>query len=134
QKGPLSWQHAEQIVLKVAKALAYAHDPGVLHRDIKPANILIGDDQDVRVIDFGLTGMAAGSGPVGTPLYMAPDQGLGLEFDRRSDIYSLGCVIFEMISGRCPFVGESSAETLRLHASSEIPLGFLGSDACPMPG
>ena len=129
QKGPLSWQHAEQIVLKVAKALAYAHDHGVLHRDIKPANILIGDDQDVRVIDFGLTGMAAGSGPVGTPLYMAPDQGLGLEFDRRSDIYSLGCVIFEMISGRCPFVGESSAETLRLHASSEIPLGFLGSDA-----
>lgn len=126
QRGPLPWSQAAKILMEVARALAYAHDHGVLHRDIKPANILIGD-QDVRVIDFGLTGIAAGSGPVGTPIYMAPDQGLGLEYDERSDIYSFGCVTFEMLSGRCPFVGGSSAETLRLHASSEVPLQYLDS-------
>ncbi|MCB9470260.1 MAG: serine/threonine protein kinase [Candidatus Obscuribacterales bacterium] len=126
QRGPLPWSQAAKILMEVARALAYAHEHGVLHRDIKPANILIGD-QDVRVIDFGLTGIAAGSGPVGTPLYMAPDQGLGLEYDERSDIYSFGCVTFEMLSGRCPFVGGSSAETLRLHASSEVPLQYLDS-------
>ncbi|MCA9817992.1 MAG: serine/threonine protein kinase, partial [Cyanobacteria bacterium HKST-UBA01] len=133
QNGPLSWQDAENIVLQIARALAYAHDHGVLHRDIKPANILIGDSE-VRIIDFGLASMAAGSGPVGTPLYMAPDQGLGLDYDKRSDIYSFGCVVFEMLSGRCPFVGDSSSETLRLHASAEIPfqyLPFLGSEQEP---
>jgi len=117
---------------KLADALSYAHTANVLHRDLKPSNILISfeDEQiDVHLIDFGVakmqehlrTTMTNGTTLVGTPAYMSPDQALGHSFDRRSDIYSLGCILFEAITGEQPFVASSPLETISMHAHAEAP-------------
>jgi serine/threonine-protein kinase len=120
---PLPIDEAIRYGIEIADALAYAHAAGVLHRDIKPGNILITEGHAL-VADFGagrwlqrdaddaLTQPGYG---VGTPLYVSPEQGAGDEdLDARSDIYSLGCVIHEMLTGRPPFVGRSSTETIAL--------------------
>jgi serine/threonine-protein kinase len=122
--GPLPVDEAIQFGREIADALSYAHAAGVLHRDIKPGNILITQGH-VLVADFGAsrwlkpgdddeTITQPGYG-VGTPLYVSPEQGAGDEdLDARSDIYSLGCVIHEMLTGRPPFVGRTSTETIAL--------------------
>ncbi len=122
-------EDALQVAQEVADALAYAHQHDVLHRDIKPENILLEAGHAV-VADFGLArALTAASGhtvsragiAVGTPVYMSPEQGAGSrELDGRSDVYSLGCVLYEMLAGRPPFAGETPQEVLAQHALEPV--------------
>ena len=98
------------IVAQVADGLAYAHENGIVHRDIKPPNIMVLDSGLVKITDFGIALLPAGSrtlaGAVfGSPKYMSPEQVIGREVDGRADIYSLGAVLYEMLTGFPPFVG-----------------------------
>lgn len=115
---PLGHDYAIEIIRQVGTGLAYAHENGVIHRDVKPSNILISNDGRVLLADFGLavapdaptltqTGTVAG-----TPAYMSPEQVMGKPVDGRSDIFSLGIVFYELLTGRKPFSGESAAELL----------------------
>jgi serine/threonine protein kinase len=106
-----------EIVYKCAKALAYAHLRGVIHRDIKPSNIMLTQDSDVRIIDFGIA-LVAGSeisrieGIAGSPSYMSPEQVQSLELTNRSDLYSLGAVMYELLTGVRPFRAGNLAKLL----------------------
>lgn len=128
----LSAKRTVEIMLQVADGLQHAHDESIVHRDIKPSNIMMTplDDgkEHAKVVDFGLarildsddqklsqTGEAFGS-----PLYMSPEQCLGGEIDPRTDIYGLGCVIYECLSGNVPFRGKTFMETFNLHISGEL--------------
>ncbi|HEY5102654.1 MAG TPA: serine/threonine-protein kinase [Steroidobacteraceae bacterium] len=97
-----------EIIFKCAKALHYAHSRGVIHRDIKPSNIMLTQDSDVRIIDFGIALVADSEissidGIAGSPSYMSPEQVQSLELTNRSDLYSLGAVMYELLSGSRPF-------------------------------
>ncbi len=135
ERGPLPVDVALTVIRRVAEALAHAHERGVYHRDVKSSNIvLLGGENavpDVRVIDFGVAGMKQvidtpsteqGDTIVGTPAYMSPDQAQGCEYDQRSEIYSLGCVMFETLTGRPPFLGETALETISKHAHEQAPM------------
>jgi serine/threonine-protein kinase len=131
REGPLPLPRVQHIADAVAGALDYAHSEQVLHRDIKPANILLDGDR-VVVCDFGVARaveIAAGdtissSGLVlGTPAYMSPEQAMGSEVDERTDVYSLGCVIYEMLAGEPAFTGATSqAVVARLVSEEPRPL------------
>ncbi|HTR19236.1 MAG TPA: serine/threonine-protein kinase, partial [Gemmatimonadales bacterium] len=129
RKGPLPVEAAVRLAGEVAGALAYAHAQGIVHRDIKPENILIQSGHAV-VTDFGIArAVSVAGGPgltgtgvtVGTPLYMSPEQIVGDPVDGRSDVYSLGCVLYEMMAGSPPFSGTTSLAVLAGHASDPIP-------------
>lgn len=135
----LSPQESIFIILKVCDAISYAHEQGVLHRDIKPGNIIllsesIGDEGvDVRLIDFGIAKTKNnieiefpeekhGEREIaGSPLYMSPDQANGMDYDERSEIYSICCVLFKMVTGEPPYLGENAIGTLRMHLESDVP-------------
>lgn len=122
-----------QIFGRLADALHYAHLHNVFHRDIKPANILIRDGSDgidVRLIDFGVATVKENTGfvtefqsktLVGTPAYMSPDAVSGQEYDARSEVYALGCVLFEAVAGRPPFEGETALQVLAKHVDQQAP-------------
>ena len=114
--GPMKIEDAVEIAGQTARALAVAHDKGVVHRDIKPANILIaqsgsGRERQARLMDFGLAQLTGGSkiskgqSMLGTVAYMSPEQAKGIDVDRRADIWALGAILYEMLSGRMPFEG-----------------------------
>jgi serine/threonine-protein kinase len=111
---------APEIPLQVLQGLGYAHDRGIIHRDIKPANILLTTSGQAKIADFGiarLTDHAAtiGSAMIGTPSYMAPEQLAGDPVDRRADLFAVGAILYEMLTGRPPFAGHTVTETaLRL--------------------
>jgi serine/threonine-protein kinase len=109
-QGPLSVEHAASLFEQVARGLGYAHSKGIIHRDLKPSNILLDDQGNAYLSDFGLAKMVEGSPEitksghlVGTPLYMAPEMLRGEEIDQRADIYSLGMVLYHMLVGRPGF-------------------------------
>jgi len=107
-----------QIVYKVAKALHYAHSRGVVHRDVKPSNILLTQDGDVRIVDFGIALVSDSEisrleGVAGSPAYMSPEQVQGHPLDARSDLYSLGAVMYEMLCGQRPFRAAALGKLLR---------------------
>ena len=124
--GPLPIRRAIDYAAQVAQGLAAAHEHGIVHRDIKPENLLIGRDGRVKILDFGLAKLidadatadtaptltAHGMGPLGTAAYMSPEQARGGRVDHRSDLFSLGVVLYEMISGVAPFRRPSPAETM----------------------
>ena len=130
--GALAYDEAFAVTLKVAEALAYAHHKGVVHRDIKPENVRVRRDLaglHVKVLDFGiarLTDEAAtrltveGSG-VGTPRYMAPEQITGGTIDARTDVYALGLVLFEMLTGRKAFDGKSASQLMWAQLNEPVP-------------
>ena len=124
---PLPWQGALPVILQVLEALDYAHRRGVLHRDVKPENIVIDREGTVKVMDFGIA-HALGAARmtrervvVGTLEYMSPERVLNREMDQRSDLYSVGVLLFEMLCGRLPFEGESEYELLRSQVEAEPP-------------
>ena len=130
REAPLSVPRAAEISSQIANGLAAAHDVGVVHRDIKPANVLIDQGGRVVLTDFGLArAMAAdakvtiGSAMIGTPSYMAPEQVRGETVGPRTDLYALGAVLYEMLTGRCPFVRDGVVATAmaRLEADPEDP-------------
>jgi eukaryotic-like serine/threonine-protein kinase len=130
REGQLAVEDALVIARQVASALAYAHDHDILHRDIKPENILLAHGQAV-VADFGIARAIRAAGGdrltqtglvVGTPLYMSPEQATGGEaLDGRSDQYSLGCVLYEMLAGHPPFLGRTPQEILARHTIDPVP-------------
>ena len=124
---PLKWQAALPVVLQILEALDYAHRRGVLHRDIKPENIVIDREGTVKVMDFGIA-HALGAARltrervvVGTLEYMPPERILNREMDQRSDLYSVGVLLFELLSGRLPFLNESEYELLRAQVEADPP-------------
>ncbi len=127
--GRFPEERATEIARQICAGLAAAHDCGVLHRDLKPANIMLDADGRVRITDFGLAGLAGSFTDIrsGTPAYMAPEQLAGKEVSERSDIFSLGLVLFEIFTGRRAFDATTIAELLRQHDDgvrlSSVPSG-----------
>ena len=123
--GPLSQRDAEQVMLGVLNALEYSHRMGIIHRDIKPGNIMISDQGMVKVMDFGIARalddsaatMTQSQGVVGTAQYLSPEQARGESVDMRSDLYSAGCVLYEMLTGKPPFTGDSAVAIAYQHVS-----------------
>lgn len=114
---------------QIARALDAIHRAGVLHRDLKPANVMFRDDDSVALIDFGLAkqmkleAAITGTGQIfGTPYYMSPEQGHADPVDERSDIYSLGCLFYEMLTGKRPFVADSPMAVIYQHAHAPRPV------------
>ncbi len=126
--GALSPQRALHIVEQIAPALDYAHQKGVLHRDLKPSNILLDASGDAYITDFGIARILGENAPslttsgvVGTPSYMSPEQAQGHELDGRSDVYALGVVLFEMLTGQRPFEGETPYSVAVKHVTEPPP-------------
>ena len=115
------------IVVQVALGLAYAHEHGIVHRDVKPSNIMVVHDGHVKITDFGIARMASSSvrtqtGMVlGSPKYMSPEQVMGKPLDQRSDIFSLGVMLYEMLTGQAPFVGEN-VNAIMYQTMNAVPL------------
>jgi Tol biopolymer transport system component len=155
-EGPMTVEEALPIALQIAKALEAAHEAGVVHRDLKPANVVLRDGNQVKVLDFGLAkaletaAAASGSDPslslsptltqqmtgagmiLGTAGYMAPEQAKGKTADRRADIWSFGIVLFEMLTGRKTFRGETISETLAAVMMQDVDWERLGPEI-PVP-
>jgi serine/threonine-protein kinase len=139
EQGRMFFRDAIPVFQQVAAALAYAHKNSVIHRDIKPENIMLGPDDmgnlQVRMVDFGIAkgigdaenspetqGFTKTGMVVGTPLYMSPEQVTAGPVDVRTDIYSLGCVMYFTLTGNPPFTGESTVEIFTKHMNSEVPV------------
>lgn len=126
EMGAMNINDVEKIVRSVASGLDYAHNRGVVHRDIKPANILIQDGHPL-LADFGMVKMVAGNSNltgtaiVGTPSYMAPEQGQGLDVDHRVDVYALAAMTYEMLTGQQVYSGSSPMQMILEHIQAPVP-------------
>jgi predicted Ser/Thr protein kinase/dienelactone hydrolase len=131
RRGPLSLIEATSIALEVAEALEEAHEQGVVHRDLKPANLIITPKGHAKVLDFGLAKLLERTdasqsliethGVLGTPQYMSPEQALGKTLDGRTDLWSLGALYYESLTGRAPFLAESGIAVLRAILDDPLP-------------
>jgi beta-lactam-binding protein with PASTA domain/predicted Ser/Thr protein kinase len=130
-------ERALEIVDGVLAALAYSHQHGIVHRDIKPANVMLTRSGDVKVMDFGIARavadqsatMTATSAVIGTAQYLSPEQARGEQVDARSDLYSTGCLLYELLTGRPPFVGDSPVSVAYQHVREEpVPPSSLDPD------
>lgn len=126
--GPMPLERVIEYVAQIAPALDYAHRQGIIHRDIKPDNVLLDREDNVLIADFGIAKIVQGSDNltmtgslVGTPAYMSPEQGQGLPIDPRADLYSLGVMAFEMLSGKQPYTGDTPLQIVFMHFSSPPP-------------
>jgi serine/threonine protein kinase len=124
-EGPLPPERAAAITARVAEALSFAHDAGLVHRDVKPANVMVTDRGDVKVMDFGIARAASGqtitgtTSVLGTASYLSPEQAQGYRVDPRSDVYSLGVVLYELLTGQVPFTGPSAVAVAYKHVSED---------------
>jgi len=127
--GPLSMDDIDRIFSQLADALGYAHSQGVIHRDLKPSNALIDKHGNLFLTDFGIAKILEGTSQftktdmvMGTPAYISPEQAQGSKVDQRSDIYSLGIILYEMITGRLPFVADTPLAVIYKHINDPLPL------------
>ncbi|RMH55468.1 MAG: serine/threonine-protein kinase [Candidatus Hydrogenedentota bacterium] len=122
-EGRMRAARAAPILRQICEALEVSHGNGMVHRDLKPANVMILANDHVKVMDFGLAGVAASATgrAIGTPRYMAPEQALGLRVDARADLYSLGIIMYELFVGDVPFEGENYRKTLEMQVHSPVP-------------
>ncbi len=127
RKGPLPPDTALRLLLQVVEGLEVAHRAGIIHRDLKPANLVLARDGRVKILDFGLartsesTSLTQSGMVMGTPDYMSPEQGLGKRVDHRADIYALGVILFQMITGSLPFRGDSALAVMMSHVQTPAP-------------
>jgi len=133
-------ERALEIVDGILAALAYSHQRGIVHRDIKPANVMLNGNGEVKVMDFGIaramsdgaSTMTQTSAVIGTAQYLSPEQARGEQVDARSDIYSAGCLLYELLAGRPPFVGDSPVSVAYQHVREEpIPPSHIDPDVPP---
>ncbi|MBA3855572.1 MAG: hypothetical protein C0507_01565 [Cyanobacteria bacterium PR.3.49] len=137
QKGPLSVERFLEIFIQCCEGLAHAHSKGIVHRDMKPSNVMLINGSDggdlVKIVDFGvakimprndgtLMELTRTGDVVGSPHYMSPEQCMGAAMDWRTDIYSLGCVMYEAITGRVPLLGENPYQAMYMHIHEMPPL------------
>ena len=126
RRGKLNWREALHFITQIMRGLAHAHEKGIVHRDIKPQNIMVLRDGSVKVADFGIACLENASQTLtqqalGSVHYISPEQARGERTDARSDIYSAGVVLYEMLTGRLPFEGESAVSVALQHLSSIPP-------------
>jgi eukaryotic-like serine/threonine-protein kinase len=129
REGLIKPKEAAQIARVVADTLGWAHSRGVIHRDVSPQNIFLTKNRQIKVMDFGIStafkrgdkkGTGGGALNFGTPAYLAPERTSRTDNDPRSDLYSLGCVLYEMVTGQPPFTGESPKAVLMLHRRQSV--------------
>ena len=126
---PLPLSDIDRLFTQLAEALSYAHSRGIIHRDLKPANVLIDSHGNVFLTDFGIAKLLESASPrltqtdaiMGTPAYISPEQAQGHPVDQRSDIYSLGIILYEMVTGSVPFTAETPLAVLFKHISDPLP-------------
>ena len=134
EKAPFTWDQVADIIAQVAEAMDYAHRKGIIHRDIKPANVIVTADGKVKITDFGIAKIASSNLTttgqfLGTPNYMSPEQVSGSPVDGRSDIFSLGVVLYELLTKRKPFSGENlTAISYKIVHEDFTPPAELSSD------
>ena len=137
-RGPLEVREAIRLTLQVARALAFAHERGLVHRDVKPQNVLLNEDGQAKVTDFGIArsldvhGMTQTGTVLGTSDYIAPEQARGQKVDPRTDIYSLGVVLYELLSGEVPFSGDNFVAVAMRHVNEPAPSVLDLRPDCPV--
>ncbi|HLZ62430.1 MAG TPA: protein kinase [Ktedonosporobacter sp.] len=139
-KKALPVPEAVDYMIQAAEGLDCAHRNGIIHRDVKPANMLVRKDGHLLLSDFGIAKMLEGTTNltrvgtgIGTPQYMSPEQGMGQAVDRRSDIYSLGIVLFHCLTGRVPFTADSPLTITVKHMNDPLPVDRLTAENVPVP-
>lgn len=145
RRGKLEVNEALKIALGICDGLTEAHNKGLVHRDVKPANVILssgsgadgtgGASFQPKILDFGIARVSSADGRTqgltatgevfGSPLYIAPEQSMSSKVDQRADLYSLGCLLFEMVTGRPPFLGENAIQTIMMHLNSPVPSATL---------
>ncbi len=139
KSSPLSPKRAVALFVQVLDAIGHAHETGILHRDIKPENVIVSDHDAVKVTDFGIArvlgeaGLTRAGSLIGTIRYMAPERVKGEPADRRSDIYSLGAMLHEMLTGRPPFIAHSEFELMTAHVEKDPPPAMKLVPSIPEP-
>lgn len=129
EAGPLSLNEIDRLFTQLAEALEYAHGHGIVHRDLKPANALVDAQGNLFLTDFGIAKLLESASPrltqtdaiMGTPAYISPEQAKAESVDRRSDIYSLGIILYEMVTGSVPFVADTPLAVILKHISDPLP-------------
>ena len=123
RRGQMDWREALHFITQIMRGLSHAHSRGIIHRDIKPQNIMVLRDGSVKVADFGIAclanqGQTLTQEALGSVHYISPEQARGDRIDARSDIYSAGVVLYEMLTGRLPFEGDSAVSVAIQHLSA----------------
>ena len=127
REGALPVRDAVELTIQVARALGYAHERGIVHRDVKPQNVILNEDGRAKVTDFGIArsvdvdGFTQTGTVVGTSDYIAPEQAQGREVDAHTDVYSLGVVLYELLTGEVPFGGENFVAVAMQHVHQPVP-------------